>query len=63
MSLAPALAVLAVVIFGLLFGTLGVLFATPLMVVAVVLVRKLYVERALGDAAAAPPPPVEERGP
>jgi predicted PurR-regulated permease PerM len=61
-ALPPALAVLAVVIFGLLFGTLGVLFATPLMVVAMVLVRKLYVERALGEPPADPPPPLREQG-
>jgi predicted PurR-regulated permease PerM len=54
-ALPPALGILAVVVFGLLFGTLGVLFATPLMVVVVVLMRKLYVERALGEARTADP--------
>jgi predicted PurR-regulated permease PerM len=47
-SLAPALALFAVVAFGLLFGILGVIFATPLTVVAYVAVKKLYVEYALG---------------
>lgn len=54
-ALPPALGILAVVVFGLLFGTLGVLFATPLMVVVAVLMRKLYVERALGEARTADP--------
>ena len=47
-SLAPALALFAVVAFGLLFGILGVIFATPLTVVAYVAVKKLYVESGSG---------------
>ncbi|HYH18856.1 MAG TPA: AI-2E family transporter [Azospirillum sp.] len=47
-SLPPALTLFAVVAFGVLFGVLGVLFATPLAVVAFILVRKLYVQDALG---------------
>jgi predicted PurR-regulated permease PerM len=47
-SLAPALALFAVVAFGLLFGILGVIFATPLTVVVYVAVKKLYVEAGLG---------------
>jgi predicted PurR-regulated permease PerM len=43
-SLPPALAVLAVLAFGVLFGLPGVLFAVPLLVVAIVVVRKLYIE-------------------
>ena len=46
-SLPPALGLLGVVIFGLLFGLLGVLFATPLMVVVMVFVQKLYVDTAI----------------
>jgi predicted PurR-regulated permease PerM len=46
-SLPPALGLLGVVIFGLLFGILGVLFATPLMVVVMVFVQKLYVDTAI----------------
>lgn len=46
-ALPPALGILAVVIFGLLFGILGVIFATPLMVVAMVMMRKLIVEDVL----------------
>lgn len=40
----PALALLSVVMFGLLFGPLGALFATPLMVVAMILVQTLYID-------------------
>ena len=40
----PALALLSVVMFGLLFGPLGALFAAPLMVVAMILVQTLYVD-------------------
>lgn len=45
-ALPPALGVTAVVIFGVLFGPLGIVLAHPLMVTALVLVRKLYAERA-----------------
>jgi predicted PurR-regulated permease PerM len=53
-SLPPALGILAVVVFGLLFGVLGVLFATPLMVVAMMVVQKLYVEEALDEPKSPP---------
>lgn len=43
-ELPPVLGITAAVIFGLLFGLPGVILATPLMVVAMVLVQKLYVE-------------------
>jgi predicted PurR-regulated permease PerM len=43
-SLPPVLGLLSVVVFGLLFGLPGVLFATPLMVVVMILVQKLYIE-------------------
>jgi predicted PurR-regulated permease PerM len=46
-SLPPALTIIGVVVFGLLFGVLGVLFATPLMVVVLVLVQRLYVDTAI----------------
>ncbi len=45
--LPPALGLVAAVIFGILFGPMGILFATPLMVVTMVLVRRLYVHWAL----------------
>jgi predicted PurR-regulated permease PerM len=43
-ELPPVLGITAAVIFGLLFGLPGVILATPLMVVAMVLVQTLYVE-------------------
>ncbi len=45
--LPPALGLVAAVIFGILFGPIGIIFATPLMVVTMVLVRRLYVQWAL----------------
>ena len=47
-SLPPALTVFGIVAAGLLFGTVGLIFAAPLLVVAYVLVKKLYVQEALG---------------
>lgn len=46
-SLPPALCILSVIVFGLLFGFPGLLFATPLMVMMMVLVKTLYVEDTL----------------
>jgi len=46
-KLAPALGIVAIVMFGLLFGLPGVLFAVPLMVVVIALVKTLYVDGAL----------------
>lgn len=43
-SLPPVLGIVASVVFGILFGIVGVLFATPLMVVVMILVRRLYIE-------------------
>jgi predicted PurR-regulated permease PerM len=47
-SLPPALTLLAVAMFGMLFGIAGVIFATPIMVTLMILVRQLYVKDALG---------------
>lgn len=44
-SIPPALSLLGIVAFGLLFGLIGVVFAMPLLVVTMVMVQKLYVER------------------
>ena len=44
-SMPPALALVAIVTFGVVFGLPGVLFALPLAVVTMVMVQKLYVER------------------
>jgi predicted PurR-regulated permease PerM len=54
-SIPPALGILAIVGLGSLFGAYGVLFATPLLLVVMVLVRMLYVEDVLGDHAAGRP--------
>jgi len=43
-SLPPVLGLLAIVACGLVFGLIGVLFAMPLTVVAVVLVKRLWVD-------------------
>lgn len=48
-SLPPALTLFGVIAFGLLLGPLGVLFATPLIVVISVFVVIFYVRGALGD--------------
>jgi predicted PurR-regulated permease PerM len=44
-ALPPALAVSSVLIFGLLFGFLGAVFATPLMTVVMIFVERLYENR------------------
>jgi predicted PurR-regulated permease PerM len=44
-AMPPALALTAIVAFGVVFGLAGVLFALPLAVVTTVLVRELYSER------------------
>lgn len=46
-SLPPVLSLIAVVIFGLLFGFGGMILAAPLMVTVMVLVRMLYIEDTL----------------
>ena len=46
-SLPPAFALLSLVGMGLLFGILGVLFAMPLTIVAMIMLKKLYIEGAL----------------
>ena len=52
-SIPPALTIAVQLLFGLLAGTLGLLLATPLAAVGMVLVRMLYVEDLLGDRAEA----------
>ncbi|HYC37937.1 MAG TPA: AI-2E family transporter [Usitatibacter sp.] len=44
-SVPPALSLLGIVAFGVVFGLAGVLFAMPLLVVTMVMVQKLYVDR------------------
>ena len=52
-SLPPALTITATLVGGALFGIAGILLATPLLVVAKVLVEDVYVAGVLGDRAAA----------
>ena len=53
-SLPPVLGLMSTLIFGVLFGVIGVLFATPMMVVVVTLVQCLHVERLARQAAGQP---------
>ena len=46
-KLPPVMSLIAVVVFGSLFGIMGIVVATPLIVVLLVLVRRLYVEETL----------------
>lgn len=59
-SLPPVLTILGVVAFGVLFGFMGILLATPLLLVLLILVRMIYVEDVLGDRSA--PGPEEKQG-
>lgn len=59
-SLPPALTLSATVIFGVLFGLPGVILATPLALVGVILVRMIYVNDVLGDDV--PPVPAKKPG-
>ena len=45
----PALVITAQLVFGILFGALGVLFATPLVLVAMILVTRYWIHGGLGD--------------
>jgi predicted PurR-regulated permease PerM len=47
----PALTALSQILLGLLFGILGLFLATPITACAVILIRTLYVEDTLGEAA------------
>lgn len=51
-ALPPALTMAAQLALGLLVGAMGIFLAAPLVPTAIVLVRMLYVEDALGDRAA-----------
>jgi predicted PurR-regulated permease PerM len=48
--LAPALVLVAQVVFGILIGLLGVMLATPVAAALMVVVQKLYIEDLLGEA-------------
>ena len=47
-DLPPVVLLFSLLAFGTLFGVIGVIFAAPLTVVAYVLVKRLYVQEALG---------------
>jgi predicted PurR-regulated permease PerM len=51
-SLEPALTLFAILAMGILLGPLGVLFAVPLTVVAVIFLRRFYIRGTLGDDSA-----------
>jgi predicted PurR-regulated permease PerM len=53
-SMPPVLALFAIVMFGLVFGLLGVFLAVPLAVALLVLVKKLWVRRTLGEETSVP---------
>ncbi|WP_052026104.1 AI-2E family transporter [Oceaniovalibus guishaninsula] len=53
-SLPPALSVLAILAFGVMFGFIGLLIATPLMLSVMVLVQMLYVQDVLEDDEVSP---------
>lgn len=48
-DLPPALTVLAILAFGSLFGFAGIVLATPLLLVAIILIKRIYIEDVLGD--------------
>jgi predicted PurR-regulated permease PerM len=48
-SMAPALLITVQIVMAMLFGAMGVLLATPLAVVFIVLVQMLYITDVLGD--------------
>jgi len=53
-DLPPALALFAIVVFGVLFGFLGVLLAVPLTVALMVLIKKVWVRETLGEETSLP---------
>ncbi|MGO4572827.1 AI-2E family transporter [Microvirga sp. 2TAF3] len=53
-SIPPALALFGIVVGGILFGTIGLMLGFPLVVVAYVLVKKLYVRETLGESTPIP---------
>jgi predicted PurR-regulated permease PerM len=53
-ELPPVLSLFAVLAFGVVFGPVGLLLAVPLLVVAYVLVKKLYVRETLGEETPVP---------
>lgn len=58
-DLPPVLSVMGIVAFGGMFGFAGILLATPLVLVLIVLVKRVYIEGILGDT---PDPPTKPMG-
>lgn len=50
-ELPPALTIIVQLILGVLFGALGLIFASPILAVVVVLIQMLYIQDILGDRA------------
>lgn len=50
-ALPPAVALFAIIVFGVLFGFLGILLAVPLAVAVMVMVRKIWIEGVLENGA------------
>lgn len=61
-ELPPALGLFAIVIFGLLFGFIGVFLAVPLTVAIMVLVKKLWIRETLGETTTLPGENAESAG-
>ncbi|MBF9195252.1 AI-2E family transporter [Microvirga terrestris] len=53
-SVPPAMALFAILVGSILFGTLGLIFGFPLAIVTYVLVKKLYVRETLGEQTEVP---------
>ena len=53
-SVPPAMALFAILVGSILFGTLGLIFGFPLAIVTYVLVKKLYVRETLGEKTEVP---------
>ena len=62
-SMPPVLVLFAIVIFGFLFGLLGIFLAVPLAVAITVLVKKLWVRQTLGEGTEVPGEEVLKGGP
>jgi predicted PurR-regulated permease PerM len=56
----PAVVLFAIAGFGVLFGWLGVLFAVPLAVVAMVIVQKFWIRQTLGEETTVPGEPASQ---
>jgi predicted PurR-regulated permease PerM len=67
-DLPPAVTIFGIIAAGILFGVAGVLLATPLTIVVLVVIRRLYLHEdkhevlASSDAPAAPAPPLTRAG-